>query len=102
MLSEFSGLAFHPEKIAYEWTTEIQIPKSKMAIDAAYAMAQAFVERTRLNNHAGKDIVEEGMSYVGNYLLTNVHRVNFLGALGVCSTPKLLSCGHNCFLVFTV
>eukprot|EP00798_Chlamydomonas_sp_ICE-L_P016034 gene16035-22172_t len=37
------GIAFHPEKVPFEWTTEIDIPHSRMANDAAYALAQVSV-----------------------------------------------------------
>ncbi len=56
----FSGIAFHPEKVVYEWTPAIHIPHSKEAVDAAYAIGQAFVEGARMNYHGGASIVEEG------------------------------------------
>lgn len=56
----FSGLAFHPEKVPYEWTTAVHLPHTRMAVDAAYFLAQAFVDRARLSSHRGQNIVEEG------------------------------------------
>lgn len=56
----FSGLAFHPEKVPYEWTTTVHLPHTRMAVDAAYFLAQAFVDRARLSSHRGQNVVEEG------------------------------------------
>ena len=54
------GLAFHPEKIVYEWTTEVTIPHSRVAVDAAYAMSQVC--------HSGQFEFILGISHLGTDL----------------------------------
>eukprot|EP00051_Salpingoeca_urceolata_P033869 m.22572 g.22572 ORF g.22572 m.22572 type:complete len:320 (+) comp6862_c0_seq1:133-1092(+) len=45
------GTQWHPEKNAYEWTANEQIPHSSDAVDVCFYMAQFFVNLTRESSH---------------------------------------------------
>ena len=64
----FSGFAFHPEKVPFEWSPAISLPHSRVAVDASYSLAQAVVDQARKNTvHKGRDIVEEDKYLIYNH-----------------------------------
>mmetsp|Transcript_11129 Transcript_11129/g.19429 ORF Transcript_11129/g.19429 Transcript_11129/m.19429 type:complete len:367 (+) Transcript_11129:56-1156(+) len=63
----FLGVAFHAEKVPYEWTPSLDIPHSREAVEASFQIASAFVALARRNNHRGKDLVEEDARLIYNW-----------------------------------
>ncbi|XP_049779770.1 gamma-glutamyl hydrolase B-like [Schistocerca cancellata] len=63
----FYGIIFHPEKNAYEWATERDIPHSTDAIKAMQYFSNFFVNEARKSNHSFQSRATERNSLIYNY-----------------------------------
>ncbi|GCC36955.1 gamma-glutamyl hydrolase-like isoform X2 [Chiloscyllium punctatum] len=62
------GVQWHPEKNPFEWSRKKKIPHSPHAVEAAWYMANFFVNEARKNWHRFSDEVEEGNALIYNYV----------------------------------
>ena len=66
----FSGTQWHPEKAAFEWTTEQHIPHSAEAIALTQAIANYLVDNARLSHHRPPSVAAERAMIFANYVPT--------------------------------
>lgn len=63
----FRARQWHPEKNAFEWTPDQQLPHAPEAVRAAQHVANFFVDHARRNFHKFASVQEEQTHLIYNY-----------------------------------
>lgn len=63
----FVGIIFHPEKIAYEWNSKLNITHSKKALLASRYFYDWLVQEAKKNSHSFNSAEEENSALIYNY-----------------------------------
>lgn len=69
----FVGVIFHPEKIAYEWDSKLNISHSKKALVASRYFYDWLVQEAKKNSHSFNSVEEENSALIYNYDTTYVN-----------------------------